>query len=35
MKSCGRYIALGMYYNCFRCINACPTWEGPGSGSVK
>ncbi|EEG76468.1 epoxyqueuosine reductase [Dethiobacter alkaliphilus] len=24
-------LALGMYYNCFRCINACPAWDGPGS----
>jgi ferredoxin len=19
---------LGMYYNCFRCITACPAWNG-------
>lgn len=22
-------LGLGMYYNCFRCINACPAWDGP------
>lgn len=24
-------LALGMYYNCFKCVNACPAWDGPGS----
>jgi len=24
-------VGLGMYYNCFRCINACPAWDGPAS----